>query len=57
MIVPDGKDWTWVLERMLAEDGPHYENWDQDATALDERYDEQAPATAPGSPSTRSPAT
>lgn len=33
------------LERMLREDGPHYENWDQDVTAIDERYDEQDPAT------------
>jgi hypothetical protein len=31
--------------RMLAEDGPHYENWDQDATATQERYGEQDPAT------------
>jgi len=30
--------------RMLAEDDPHYENWDQDATALAERYTEQDPA-------------
>lgn len=27
------------LGRMLAEDGPHFENWDQDATAMAERYD------------------
>jgi len=32
------------LERMLTEDGPHYENWDQDATAVQERYGEQDPA-------------
>ena len=31
--------------RMLAEDGPHYDNWDQDATAAEERYGEQDPAT------------
>jgi len=30
--------------RMLAEDDPHYENWDQDATAVAERYAEQDPA-------------
>jgi hypothetical protein len=30
--------------RMLAEDDPHYENWDQDATAVEERYGEQDPA-------------
>jgi len=112
MIVPDGKDWTWVLERrchecgfdatafpvtetgartranaaawevvlqrddaalrfrpdrwsvleyachvrdvfrvydgrltrMLAEEGPHYDNWDQDETAATEAYDVQDPA-------------
>jgi hypothetical protein len=33
------------LARMLAEDGPHYENWDQDATAVAERYSEQDPST------------
>ena len=33
------------LDRMLTEDGPHYENWDQDVTAADENYDEQDPAT------------
>ncbi len=32
------------LARMLAEDGPYYDNWDQDATALEERYDLQDPA-------------
>ena len=31
------------LERMLDEDGPHYANWDQDATALAERYDLASP--------------
>ena len=30
--------------RMLAEDDPYYENWDQDATAVAERYAEQDPA-------------
>jgi hypothetical protein len=29
------------LERMLTEDDPLYDNWDQDATALECRYDEQ----------------
>lgn len=33
------------LERMLAEDGPHYANWDQDETAITDRYDLQSPAT------------
>jgi hypothetical protein len=29
--------------RMLAEDEPHYDNWDQDATAREDRYAEQDP--------------
>jgi hypothetical protein len=33
------------LDRMLSEDGPHYANWDQDATAIEERYGEQSPVT------------
>ena len=32
------------LARMLTEDDPTYLNWDQDATAIDERYGEQDPA-------------
>ena len=36
------------LQRMLAEDGPHYENWDQDATAIEECYGEQDPANVTG---------
>ena len=32
------------LERMLDEEGPHFANWDQDATALEERYDLAEPA-------------
>jgi hypothetical protein len=31
------------LVRMLAEDGPHYDNWDQDRTALDADYSSQNP--------------
>jgi hypothetical protein len=31
------------LARMLAEDDPQYANWDQDATAVAERYGEQSP--------------
>lgn len=31
------------VRRMLAEDGPHYENWDQDATAIAEDYASQDP--------------
>ena len=31
------------LERMLAEHDPQYANWDQDATAIAERYGEQDP--------------
>jgi DinB superfamily len=34
--------------RMLTEDDPHYENWDQDATALEDRYAEQDPARVAG---------
>jgi hypothetical protein len=33
------------LALMLAEDAPTFENWDQDATAIEDRYDEQDPAT------------
>ena len=33
------------LHRMLDEDDPTYANWDQDATAVTDRYDEQDPAT------------
>jgi hypothetical protein len=32
------------LQLMLAEDDPLFDNWDQDATALAERYDRQDPA-------------
>lgn len=32
------------LERMLAEDNPLFDNWDQDLTAVEERYDRQEPA-------------
>jgi hypothetical protein len=31
------------LELMLTQDGPRYPNWDQDATAVAGRYDEQDP--------------
>jgi hypothetical protein len=31
------------LELMLREDGPRYPNWDQDVTAIEERYAEQSP--------------
>lgn len=33
------------LGRMLTEDDPLYDNWDQDATAREARYGEQDPAT------------
>ena len=33
------------LGLMVNEDGPHFANWDQDQTALDDRYWEQDPAT------------
>jgi DinB family protein len=32
------------LQLMLTEDDPLFDNWDQDATAVDERYWEQRPA-------------
>ena len=32
------------LELLLTQDDPQFENWDQDATALEDRYDEQDPA-------------
>jgi len=32
------------LRLMLTRDGPHYPNWDQDATAVEARYAEQNPA-------------
>jgi len=32
------------LRLMLENDDPTYQNWDQDATAISERYDEQDPA-------------
>lgn len=36
------------LERMLTEDGPAFANWDQDETAVAERYGEQDPAVVAG---------
>ena len=33
------------LALMLDEDDPHFENWDQDATAIEDRYDSQDPLT------------
>jgi len=33
------------LDLMLREDDPQFANWDQDATAVAERYNEQDPAT------------
>ena len=33
------------LDLMLNEDDPLFENWDQDASAVDDRYDEQDPPT------------
>lgn len=32
------------IRRMLAEDGPHYLNWDQDQAAIDDDYAAQDPA-------------
>ena len=36
------------LASMLEEDVPHFANWDQDVTALEERYAEQDPAAVAG---------
>ena len=36
------------LELMRAEDDPLFENWDQDATAIEQRYWEQNPAVVSG---------
>lgn len=36
------------LERMLSEDDPLFDNWDQDVTAVGERYDLQAPDVVVG---------
>lgn len=36
------------LRRMIDEDGPTFANWDQDATALAERYDLQDPISVAG---------
>jgi hypothetical protein len=37
--------YTARLHLMTTEDDPHYPNWDQDATAVAQRYGEQDPAT------------
>ena len=37
--------YTARLHLMTTQDDPHYPNWDQDATAVEQRYGEQAPAT------------
>lgn len=37
--------YTERLHLMLTEDAPEYPNWDQDATAVEDRYNEQDPAT------------
>ena len=37
--------YTGRLQRMLSEDGPHYDNWDQDETALASGYGGQDPTT------------
>ena len=36
------------VSRMLDEIDPYYENWDQDATAVEDRYAEQDPAVVAG---------
>jgi hypothetical protein len=37
--------YLYRLDLMLHEDGPHFENWDQDVTAIADRYDEQSATT------------
>jgi DinB superfamily len=37
--------YTERLHLMRTQDGPHYPNWDQDATAVEDRYGEQDPTT------------
>ncbi len=39
------KLYHYRLELMLGEDNPLYPNWDQDATAVEDRYHEQDPST------------
>jgi hypothetical protein len=36
------------LELMLTRDDPDFPNWDQDATAVEDRYNEQDPARVTG---------
>lgn len=41
-IVPPTKNWTWVLEKRCHDCGFEAScsaNWDQDATAIEDRYD------------------
>jgi hypothetical protein len=40
--------YDYRLRLMLTEDGPGFPDWDQNATALAERYDEQHPAEVAG---------
>jgi hypothetical protein len=40
--------YTRRLHLMTTETDPHYPNWDQDATAVDDRYADQDPATVAG---------
>ena len=37
--------YRYRLDLMLDEDGPHFANWDQDVSAVENRYDLQDPAT------------
>ena len=36
--------YDYRLRLMLTQEGPQYPNWDQDATALTDHYDQQTPA-------------
>ncbi|MEN9644131.1 MAG: hypothetical protein RL238_800 [Actinomycetota bacterium] len=40
--------YLYRLDLMRNEDGPHFANWDQDVTAVEDRYDEQDPVEVAG---------
>jgi hypothetical protein len=40
--------YDYRLDLMLSQDGPRYPNWDQDATAVGDRYEEQDPGRVAG---------
>jgi hypothetical protein len=40
--------YAYRLDLMLTQDGPSFPNWDQDTTAIEERYGEQDPGAVTG---------